>query len=158
MRLQAGDYLQLTAELTAYAIALTRDRDMADDLVQDIAVKIFEGRPLPQAETDRKRYAFRMLRNQHLDNLRKKKIRAEYLAEQERYSVEYNDIGSNSEERLIVRDAFGRLSPEHREVLFLVDVMGFKYAEAAGMIGVAVGTIMSRVSRARAEMARQLQA
>lgn len=157
MRHKAGDYLRLTAELTAYAIALTRDRDVADDLVQDIAVKIFEGKPLPEAETDRKRYAFRMLRNQHVDNLRRKKIRAEYLADQERYSVKYNDIGSNSEDRLIVRDAFARLSAEHREILFLIDVMGFKYAEAAGMIGVAIGTIMSRVSRARAEMARQLR-
>ena len=49
----------------------------------------------------------------------------------------------------MLRLAYEKLSPDYKEVLFLVDVMGMKYSEAADVMDVAHGTIMSRVSRAR---------
>ena len=53
---------------------------------------------------------------------------------------------------ITVRMAFERLSDDHRDVLSLVDLGGFTYKETADMLGVSIGTVMSRVSRARAQM------
>jgi RNA polymerase sigma-70 factor (ECF subfamily) len=139
-------------DLYAYAISLTRNHDLADDLVQDTLLKLHGGSQTPAAAQNVKRYSFRMLRNLHIDNLRKNKVRLEYSAEQERLWSDTNSDRFDTVEQLIVRDAFSQLSPDHREILFLVDVMGFQYAEAAETLDVAPGTIMSRVSRARAEM------
>lgn len=55
-----------------------------------------------------------------------------------------------------VRQAFTRLSTEHREILALVDISGFSYEEVATMIAVPKGTVMSRVSRARRALASHL--
>ncbi len=60
--------------------------------------------------------------------------------------------------RLAVRTAFMTLSREHRDVLALVDIAGFSYEETAEMVGVPRGTVMSRVSRARQNLARLLAA
>lgn len=145
-------------DLLAYAISLTRNHDLADDLVQDTLLKLHGGSKTPAAARNIKHYSFRMLRNLHIDNLRKNKVRVEYFAEQERLLSDTYSDHFDAVERLIVRDAFSQLAPGHREILFLVDVMGFKYAEAAENLEVATGTIMSRVSRARAEMIRILEA
>ena len=148
---------RLSGELKAYALAMTRDPDIAEDLVQETLARMLERPELLENGAMSKRYAFRTLHNLYVDNLRKQKVRREYSAVQERISNEADGAGFDAVDRLIVRNAFEQLSPEHREILFLIDVMGFKYAEAADTIGVAKGTVMSRVSRARAEMARKLQ-
>lgn len=147
----------LSRELKAYALALTRDRDIADDLLQEVLLKIYESKNLPSDDDNAKRYSFRMMRNLHIDNLRKTNVRLEYSIEQERlYSTSVaNDF--DTVDQLIVRDAFSQLTQGQREILFLVDVMGFKYSEAAVVTEVPVGTIMSRVSRARAEMLKKLE-
>ena len=148
---------RLSGELKAYALAMTRDPDIAEDLVQETLARMLERPELLENGAMSKRYAFRTLHNLYVDNLRKQKVRREYSAVQERISTEADGAGFDAVDRLIVRNAFEQLSPEHREILFLIDVMGFKYAEAADTIGVAKGTVMSRVSRARAEMARKLR-
>ena len=56
-----------------------------------------------------------------------------------------------------MRQAFEALSPNHREVIFLVDIMGMRYAEAGEVLDVAEGTIMSRLSRARRAMIDRLE-
>ena len=61
------------------------------------------------------------------------------------------------DQQLIVREAYAYLSKEHQEILLLIDIMGFKYAEAAQILDIAKGTVMSRISRARSEMAKCLQ-
>ncbi|MDA4846134.1 sigma-70 family RNA polymerase sigma factor [Hoeflea poritis] len=148
---------RLSVELKAYALAMTRDPDIAEDLVQETLARMLERPGLLEDSTMSKRYAFRTLHNLYIDNLRKNKVRQEYSAVQERLSSEADGAGFDAVDRLIVRNAFELLTPEHREILFLIDVMGFKYAEAAETLGVAKGTVMSRVSRARAEMVRKLQ-
>ena len=90
------------------------------------------------------------------DNLRKEKVRLEYSQEQKRLSHDFVNSKISMVDRLIVREAFDMLSPEHQEILVLIDVMGFKYAEAAETLDIAKGTVMSRVSRARSEMLHKL--
>lgn len=143
-------------DLRAYAISLTRDLDLAEELSQNVLIKFLEKKSLNLPETEVRPYAFRMLRNSHIDYLRKQKVRLEYSTEQERLMTENARNGFDVVDQLIVRDAFSALSDEHREILFLVDVMKFKYVEAAETMGLPQGTIMSRVSRARAAMVKQL--
>ena len=148
---------ELTAKLRAFATVLTRDPDLAEDLTQDTFLKLLEREDLPDEPQSMRRYAFTTLRNLYIDTVRKKRVRREYYVEQERLGSERTASGFDSVEQIIVREAFAQLSCEHREILFLVDVMGFKYDEAADTLGVAKGTVMSRVSRARAQMIKQLE-
>lgn len=152
------DFEDIRLDLFAYAMSLTRDRDHADDLVQDTLLKLHGGSKMAAMAKNIKHYSFRVLRNLHIDNLRKNRVRVEYFAEQERLWSETNSESFDTVEQLIVRDAFSRLTQDHREILFLVDVMGFKYAEVAETLEVPKGTVMSRVSRARTEMIQILDA
>jgi RNA polymerase sigma-70 factor (ECF subfamily) len=90
---------------------------------------------------------FRVIRNLHYDELRKRRVRREYLAAEKRLSDEAGT--SDAARDVLIRMAFEKLSPDMREVLCLVDIMGLKYAEAAIVMNVANGTVMSRISRAR---------
>jgi RNA polymerase sigma-70 factor (ECF subfamily) len=149
---QKDRFQHIRKELLGYAVTLTRDPDLADDLVQDTLLKLHGGSEAVLGARDTRNYAFRMLRNLYFDILRKNKARVAYSVEQERLWSETSTDSFDTLDQLIVRDAFSRLKPDHREILFLVDIMGFKYTEAAETLGVASGTIMSRVSRARTEM------
>lgn len=151
-------YLDLAKDLNAYALALVRDMDVAEDLVQDTLVKIYQKTELlKNSDINLKPYAFRMLRNLHIDNIRKEKIRWKYSDEFKRLS--HDDLISkmDTEDQFIVREAFALLTEEHQEILILIDILGFKYAEAAETLDIAIGTVMSRVSRARKEMILQLE-
>ena len=90
---------------------------------------------------------FRVIRNLHYDELRKRRVRREYSAEEKRLSDEAG--GPDTARDVLIRLAFEKLPPETREVLCLVDIMGLKYAEAAKVMDVPNGTVMSRISRAR---------
>lgn len=92
-------------------------------------------------------WMFRVIRNLHYDELRKRRVRREYLAAEKRLS---DEAGTTDAARdILIRLAFEKLPPEMREVLCLVDIMGLKYSEAANVMNVANGTVMSRISRAR---------
>lgn len=78
-------------------------------------------------------------------------MRREYIQAQERLSdglSSHPDVARDT----LLRIAFDKLPPNAREILFLVDIMGTKYSEAAKIIGVQNGTVMSRVSRARRQL------
>jgi len=96
-------------------------------------------------------WMFRVIRNLSIDELRKKRVRREYIQAQERLSdglSSHPDVARDT----LLRIAFDKLPPNAREILFLVDIMGTKYSEAAKIIGVQNGTVMSRVSRARRQL------
>jgi len=132
--------------LFSYARRLAGNRDVAADLLQSCAMKALSAQP-PAEEAQIRAWLFTILRNAWIDEHRRGQVsaRAEECDAEER-PWRYDD-------RLIatitVRQALDRLEPPHREVLELVELAGFKYAEAAEILGVPVGTIMSRLSRAR---------
>lgn len=145
----------LLPQLRAYAAAIAGSRAEAEDLVQDALVRALGSERRPTRPDELRPWMFRVIRNLHTDELRKLRVRREYLADAERLYEEGHG-GADREYDLLVRLAFERLPPQSREVLFLVDVMGLKYREAAEVMGVPQGTMMSRISRARAALMRLL--
>ena len=138
----------LLPEFRAYALTISGSQEVAEDLVQDAVTRALGAERRPCRPEELRPWMFRVIRNLHTDELRKRRVRREYLSEATRL-LDERSHGGDRERDLLVRLAFERLPPPAREVLFLIDVMGFKYIEAAEVIGVPPGTMMSRVSRAR---------
>ena len=139
----------LRSEFLAYARAICGTADEAEDIVHESMLRALAARKVPQEIEQLKPWMFRVIRNLHVDNARKTKVRMEYATDLARFYKESNAVSGDPLQDLLVRQAFEDLSPKHREILFLVDIMGMRYGEAADVLGVPEGTIMSRVSRAR---------
>jgi RNA polymerase sigma-70 factor, ECF subfamily len=144
-------------ELRAYARSVAENREDAEDLVHDAIERALRSDKRPGSLEDFRPWMFRIIRNLNLDELRKKRVRMEYSRAQSRLSVDMKQ-GQNHADDLLIRMTFETLPASMREVLFLVDVMGMKYAEAAEIMGVPHGTVMSRVSRARKALIKAMKA
>jgi len=139
--------------LRAFAMSLTRNRSSADDLVQDTIVKAWTNFERYTDGTNLQAWLFTILRNTFYSALRKGRRE---VADPEGIHAMGLYVNPDHDGRLAYRDfqrAFDQLSTEHREVLTLVGASGFSCEEAAGMLGVAVGTVKSRASRARKRLA-----
>jgi RNA polymerase sigma-70 factor, ECF subfamily len=142
--------------LRAFAIALTRNRSEADDLVQETLVKAWSNLEKYTPGTNLRAWLFTIQRNTFFSLRRKHKrevpdpdgIHAAGLFEKPQHDgrLAFGEFLT----------AFDKLSAEHREVLTLVGAEGFSCEEAAGMMGVAVGTVKSRASRARRRLVELL--
>ncbi|MEM1159712.1 MAG: RNA polymerase sigma factor [Pseudomonadota bacterium] len=138
----------LLPELRAYARSICQSSEEADDLVQDAAERALRSDTRPKELADLRPWMFRVVRNLFFDELRKHRVRREYSTVQGRLSHDSQNV-PDRENDVLLRLAYEKLQPEFKEILFLVDVMGLKYAEAARVIDAPNGTVMSRVSRAR---------
>lgn len=138
----------LLPELRAYAGSITSGSHETEDLVQDSVERALRSDARPAPINELRPWMFRVIRNLHYDELRKLRVRREYSAGMGRLSEESMQTGDHARD-VLIRRAFEKLPPDTREVLFLVDIMGLKYAEAAKVMDVPNGTVMSRLSRAR---------
>ncbi|EEE37378.1 RNA polymerase, sigma-24 subunit, ECF subfamily [Rhodobacteraceae bacterium KLH11] len=138
----------LMPELRAYATTISKSRDDAEDLVQDAIERALRAKAPPNKLEELRPWMFRVIRNLHYDELRKRRVRREYFAAEKRQSSEV-DVVSDVARDVLIRMAFEKLAPETREILFFVDIMGLKYKEIAEILDMKQGTVMSRVSRAR---------
>lgn len=145
----------LLPELKAYAGSLCGDPAEAEDLVQDAIERSLRASSAPAEMSQLRPWMFRVIRNLHYDELRKRRVRREYFASEKRLSN--GPVGVDVARDTLVRMAFERLPPAMREIVFLVDVMGLSYAEAATVIDVPHGTVMSRVSRARRTLLAKIE-
>ena len=139
--------------LRRYAYALVRDGDAADDLVQDCLERAVGRWHLRRPDGDLRAWLFAILRNLHLSGLRQHKRRGPHVALDEMASPPAVD--GDQDGRAGLRDVLAgldALSEEHRTVLLLVGVEDMSYDEAARVIGLPVGTVMSRLSRAREKL------
>jgi len=141
----------LLPELCAYARYISSHSSDAEDLVQDAIERTLRADGRPKKLQDLRPWMFRVIRNLYFDELRRRRVRMEYQSREKRFSYEVCSSTDVSRD-VLIRIAFEKLPPEKREILFLVDVSGLTYAEAAEVIGVAHGTVMSRVSRARSAL------
>jgi RNA polymerase sigma-70 factor (ECF subfamily) len=139
--------------MRAFAMSLTRNSALADDMVQDALVKAWSKIETFEAGTNMRAWLFTIVRNTYYSHHRK--ARRE-VADVDGVLSEAVAQKPDHDGRLQMRDfnaAFDQLNDEQREALVLVGAAGFSYEEAAETCGVAVGTIKSRVNRARSRLA-----
>src|SRR3546814_680390 len=137
--------------LRRYARALTGNATWADDLVQDTAERALNKRLLWRSGTNLKAWLLAILRNLYIDQLRKQR---EILSDDDAAYLNY-EVPQDSVDGLFLRDvqrALYSLPADQREVLLLVGLEELTYQEAAQVLAVPRGTVMSRLSRARARM------
>ncbi|HVR66420.1 MAG TPA: sigma-70 family RNA polymerase sigma factor [Verrucomicrobiae bacterium] len=148
--------LECMPHLRAFARSLTRNGDRADDLVHDATIRALAAAHQFAMGSNFKAWIFTILRNCHYNEIRKHHWRNVPFdqAPEERQST-----GATQEAALEFCDfrrAFSQLGVSHREVLMLVGASGLSYEEVANVCNCAVGTVKSRVSRAREELTRLL--
>ncbi|HXW26652.1 MAG TPA: sigma-70 family RNA polymerase sigma factor [Xanthobacteraceae bacterium] len=145
--------LAAVPSLRAFAISLSGNVDRADDLVQETLLRALVNIDSFEPGTNLSAWLFTILRNLFRSEYRKRRREvedgdgtyAETLKSQpeQEARVEFREF----------RAALAKLPPDQREALILVGASGFSYEEAAGICGCAVGTIKSRVNRARTRLA-----
>lgn len=136
--------------LFGYALSLTGDRHQAEDLVQDCAMKALGARNVPMDEPAYRSWLFRILRNAFIDTVRQ---RASRLAREEPEIFPDGGEFWQGNQRFItaltVKLEMAKLPRPQREIVALIDIVGLSYGEAAAFLEIPVGTVMSRISRAR---------
>ena len=144
----------LIPHLRAFARTLTGEPASADDLAQDAMMKAWDARASYEMGTNMKAWTFMILRNQFYSEKR----RSWRQTQLDQEAAERTLVAVDNPEAPVALDelrmGLSMLPPEQREALILVGAGGFAYEEAAAICGCAVGTVKSRVSRAR----RALQA
>ena len=138
--------------LRAFARGLCGRPDMADDLVQEALMKAWAAQERFEPGTSMRAWTFVILRNAYLTDMRRNRFRGEY---DDNVAERILTAPAGQEDPLHLSDmhrALLTLPPERREALLLVGAGGFSYEEAAEICGCAIGTIKSRVGRARAAL------
>jgi RNA polymerase sigma-70 factor (ECF subfamily) len=152
------ELVKLIPHLRAFARTLTGDAAQADDLAQDAMIKAWDARKSFQLGTNMKAWTFMILRNQFYSDKRRswRQIQLDQeAAERTLVAVDNPEAPLALDE---LRLAMAMLPDEQREALILVGAGGFAYEEAADICGCAIGTVKSRVSRARKALQGILEA
>ncbi len=152
------ELVSLLPRLRRFAISLTRNAADADDLVQDACIRAIASASDWDAAQGLDRWVFRILRNLWISELRKRQVR---LGEGQVDVTETDELRTEhtGEHDLATAQLMGRLTalpPGYSAVLLLVGVEGYSYKEAAEVLDLPQGTVMSRIHRARQMLAEQL--
>ena len=141
-------------KLRRFAYALAGNREEADDLLQAAAERALEKADRFEPGTNFEAWLFRLCRNLWIDRIRSRKVRPEVLFKEEMApSLDGERQLETGVDLERVGAAMGQLSEDHRSVLALVAVEGLSYKEAASVLDLPIGTVMSRLARARAQLA-----
>jgi len=138
-----------TARLLRYALHLVGEKGRAEDLVQETLLSAWRNFQQFKRGTNCKAWLFRILTNLHYKQVRRSTQRPEVQVEAQEARLAAPEKVSAGHE---MREAFARLTFEHREVLQLAVIEGFEIREIAELLQVPQGTVMSRLSRARASL------
>ena len=156
-QLSAADFKKELADtiphLRAFGRSLSGNADLADDLVQDTLLKAWAARERFKAGTSMRAWTFVILRNTYFSNMRRKKFTANY---DEIVAERILSAPAPQQDPLHLADlqrGLMELSDDQREAIILVGAGGYAYEEAAEIAGCAIGTMKSRVSRARKTLA-----
>lgn len=140
--------------LRRYARSLLHERDAADDLVQDCLVRALSRLDNWQTGESPRSWLFTVMHHVFIDQKRRSGRRGEAamlpLDAGEAQAAPAEQFGNAASRDII--DALQAISPDRRAALVLVTIEGFSYAEAANILGVPAGTLMSRISRGREEL------
>ena len=152
------DLVAAIPNMRAFAISLCGNRDRADDLVQEALVKAWNHLDSFQVGTNLKAWLFTILRNAYFSELRKTKRE---VADSDGLLAARVAVPAEQHAHLDLKDlsnALAELPVDQREALILVGAEGFSYEDAASISGCAVGTVKSRVNRARAKLTELMNA
>lgn len=153
---------QLAAELPhlrRFSRALVGDAALADDLVQDCIERALIKSHLYDPARPLRAWLFAVLRNLYISGLRRDRRSAVVKSVDELTGGE-GAVPASQEERLsvaLIAEALDRLPQQHREVIVVVALEEMSYRDAAEITGVPIGTVMSRLSRARGSLQRILE-
>jgi RNA polymerase sigma factor (sigma-70 family) len=150
------DFKQMLAgvipQLRAFARGLCGERELADDLVQETMLKAWSARTSFEVGTNFRAWTFAILRNYYFTLQRRKRFVGEW---DDLVADRLLSAPAGQDQVVELRDilrALQQLPSDQREALILVGAGGISYEEAAKITGVAIGTVKSRVSRARAAL------
>ena len=143
--------------LRAFGISLTSRADRADDLVQETLMKAWKHSDSFQAGSNLKAWLFTILRNEYFTQLRKRRREVEDADGHYSGRIAVNAEQHGHLDMADLKEALQQLPDDQREAIILVGASGFSYEEAAEICNVALGTIKSRVSRARTKLSELLQ-
>lgn len=152
----AADAERWIPRLRRYAQALTGQREAADDLIQDTLERAWRKRALWQPGSDLRAWLFTVMHNVHVNRARAARP-TESLDENGAAAATVAAlVSAQSAESGVVlselRVALMRLSEEQRQVILLIGLEQMSYVEAAGVLGVPIGTVMSRLARGREQL------
>ncbi|WP_342974888.1 sigma-70 family RNA polymerase sigma factor [Henriciella sp. AS95] len=153
-----SELAELIPHLRAFARSLCGNATAADDLAQEAMLKAWKARASYQAGTNLKAWTFTILRNLFYSEKRRSWRRQQLDPEVAEATLVSNDDPSAAIELLSLRNALDELPEDQREALILVGAGGLSYEETAEICGCAIGTIKSRVSRARKAVTEILEA
>lgn len=149
--------IELETDVRRFAISLTGNYSDGEDLLQSTIERILsKGTP---KEVNLKRWMFRVCKNKWIDDMRAKKVRHIAHQSEEFQSKQVMAIEGEIDSRnklTAVLNILQSLSPDQRMALTLTAIEGLSYKEAAETLDVPIGTIMSRVARARKSISNQL--
>jgi RNA polymerase sigma factor (sigma-70 family) len=152
MREEIFDHVR---SLRRYALVLTRDSDEAEDLVQEALTKALAGAGLFSPERDLRVWLFSILHNAHVSRLRRK--RTAFNAQH--YLAQDDSRPASQMAHLELREALdclAKLPDDQRRAVALVGLESMSYAQAAKVLGVPMGTLMSRLARGREALRRMI--
>jgi RNA polymerase sigma-70 factor (ECF subfamily) len=154
-----GQLVAILPRLRRFGVSLTRSQDKADDLVQAACERALRAEDQWQPGTRLDSWMFRIMRNLWIDEVRKSAGRGPHDELDESFDIAGEDGVRAMEVRSeigAVEAAIHRLPEEFRSVLMLVCVEEMSYRDAADVLGIPIGTVMSRLARARRHIASDL--
>lgn len=143
--------------LRRYALALVRNPDGADDLVQNCLERALNKFHLWQSDRDLRPWLFSIMHNLYIDTVRHQSRRGVSVALDDAQDLPSHS--ANQEDRLnakAVLNEIDRLPQKHKDVLILIGINELSYAQAAKVLGIPTGTLMSRLNRARVSLRKNL--
>jgi RNA polymerase sigma-70 factor (ECF subfamily) len=149
------ELVALLPRLRRFAHGLTNHREDADDLVQEACERALSRTEQWTPGTRLDSWMYRIIQNLWYDRLRSRRVRGEVVDDEVLDQQADEQAHHQPEQRQAVAEVSRRLqalSPEHREVLLLVCVEEHTYKEAADILQIPVGTVMSRLARARLQL------
>jgi RNA polymerase sigma-70 factor (ECF subfamily) len=145
-------FIAAIPNLRAFAVSLCGNLERADDLVQETMLKAFKNVESFQEGTNLKAWLFTILRNTYFSERRRLKREVEDADGIHASRVAVHPEQHGHMDMCELQDALKQLHDDQREALILVCAAGMSYEEAAEIVGCAVGTIKSRVNRARSKL------
>ncbi len=149
------ELLPLMPNLRGFAQSLCRNPDKADDLVQEALLKAWACRARYQPNSNLKAWLFTILRNHFYNDIRKSKNSIELRNDSAALEVGVREDQTSHLHFMDVAKEVAALSADHRQALQLTTVDGLSYIEAAKVCDCAIGTVKSRVARARRHLEKK---